>query len=41
MMNCYEYKNLLSAVEENETPESLAALGEWFQRYGDMYCNGE
>ena len=41
MMNCYEYKDLLAAVNENETPESLAALGEWFQLYGNMYWNGE
>ena len=41
MMNCYEYKDLLAAVDENETPESLAALGEWFQLYGNMYWNGE
>ena len=41
MMNRYEYKDILAAVDENETPESLAALGEWFQRYGDMYWNGE
>ena len=43
MMNysVYEYNALLVAVEENETPEALEALGEWFQRYGDMYWNGE
>lgn len=41
MISYYDYKDLLSAVDENETPESLAALGEWFQRYGDMYWNGE
>ena len=40
MTNCYEYKDLLAAVDENETPESLAALGEWFQLYGNMYWNG-
>ena len=41
MMTCYDYKNIVAAVEENETPEALAALGEWFRRYGDMYWNGE
>ena len=43
MMNysVYEYNALLVAVEENETPEALEALGEWFRRYGDMYWNGE
>lgn len=41
MISYYDYKDLLAAVEENGTPESLAALGEWFQRYGDVYWNGE
>lgn len=41
MISYYEYKDLLVAVEENETPEALEALGEWFQRYGNMYWNGE
>ena len=43
MMNysVYEYNALLVAVEENKTPEALEALGEWFQRYGEAYWNGE
>lgn len=37
----YNYSELISAVDANETPETLAALGEWFSQYGDMYWNGE
>lgn len=37
----YNYRDLLAAVDENETPETLSALGEWFSQYGDEYWNGE
>ena len=33
----YNYRELLAAVEANETPETLTALGEWFSQYGEVY----
>lgn len=40
-MNRYSYSELLEAVKANETPDNVNALGEWFERYGDQFWNGE
>lgn len=40
-MNRYSYSELLEAVEANETPDNVDALGAWFEQYGDRYWNGE
>ena len=37
----YSYADLLSAVENDPSPENVNALGEWFDRYGQTYWNGE
>ena len=37
----YCYQELLAAALENETPENLEALGNWFENYGERYWNGE
>lgn len=40
-MNEYQYTELREAAISNPTKETLAALGEWLQSYGDAYWNGE
>lgn len=40
-INYYSYAEIRAAVDERETPENLAALGEWFERYGMDFWNGE
>ena len=38
----YSYDELLGkALSTNATAEDLNNLGEWFNRYGRMYWNGE
>lgn len=38
----YNYKELINQVRENETPETLAELGYWFEHYGSSDdWNGE
>lgn len=40
-VNPYNYKELETEAIRTESPEALAALGEWFQCYGSAYWNGE
>lgn len=37
----YKYNELRKAAIENPTLENMDALGEWFEKYGQMYWNGE
>lgn len=36
-----EYERLLTAAIETENEQLMNALGEWFQRNGGMFWNGE
>lgn len=40
-VNYYSYQELEAAALERGTAEDLAALGEWFENYGNDYWNGE
>lgn len=41
-MNEYNYKELeAAAIKFDATQEEISALGEWFERYGRCYWNGE
>lgn len=40
-MSRYDYKELRARAVETEAEEDLAALGEWLERYGRCYWNGE
>lgn len=41
-MSIYDYKELKErALSPSATQEDINALGEWFERYGDRYWNGE
>lgn len=40
-MNEYNYKELVETVEKRPTEENLKKLGEWFERYGCNFWNGE
>lgn len=38
----YEYEELRAkAIAADATPEDIENLGNWFERYGDQYWNGE
>ena len=40
-MNRYSYAELRQAVEADPTPENVAALGEWLEKYDPRSWNGE
>lgn len=40
-VNYYSYKELEAAALADASEENLAALGEWFERFGSMFSNGE
>ena len=40
-MNYYSYQELKAAVVAHPTTENINELGEWFNRYGNDYWNGE
>jgi len=40
MVSYYNYKDLRTAAESGN-PDDLNALGEWFERFGMDYWNGE
>ena len=37
----YRYNDYMKAATENPTVENLARLGEWFEKYGQRFWNGE
>ena len=37
----YSYQELAEAALYDPTPDNLNALGEWFERYGSTFWNGE
>ncbi len=41
MITYYSYQELEEAALRDPTPENLNALGEWFERYGHTFWNGE
>ena len=41
MCNPYQYEELRKAALKKPSPEALGALGEWLEKYGDDYWNGE
>lgn len=36
-----DYAELVAALDKEESEQNLRALGEWFQRYGSSYWDGE
>lgn len=40
-VNYYNYAELRAAALNSGTPEAVNALGEWFDRFGDRFWNGE
>ena len=41
-MTIYDYQELKEkALSVNATQEDIDNLGDWFERYGDRYWNGE
>ena len=40
-VNYYSYKDLEAAALADASEENLAALGEWFERFGSDFFNGE
>lgn len=41
MVNYYSYKTLIAKCRKNASKANVNALGEWFDRYGQTYWNGE
>ncbi len=37
----YDYEKLANAALKSGKEEDLNSLGEWFERYGNSYWNGE
>lgn len=40
-LRVYDYAELVAALDREESEQNLRALGEWFQRYGGSYWDGE
>lgn len=41
MVSYFDFDELAAKALETRDPADLAALGEWFERYGNEYWNGE